>query len=118
MPAFGKDERKEMDDEIYVNLTFAGVDGMLMPANTARRVIATNSIVAVAQIECFLGKGLGRPAFDGEYRVATPVAPYGSGFGPYEGAPPRVRPHLDRADVDLGLLRRALYDCRIVPIRF
>ncbi|GJC85650.1 putative uncharacterized oxidoreductase C513.07 [Colletotrichum liriopes] len=88
VPTFGKDERKGTDDEIYVNPAVGGVVGMLTSAaahavNTVRRVVVTSSIVAVVPIECFVGKGLDRPAFDGESRVATPVAPYGSGFGAY-----------------------------------
>ncbi|KZL84275.1 3-beta hydroxysteroid dehydrogenase [Colletotrichum incanum] len=88
VPKFGKDERTGTDDEIYVNPAVAGVVGMLTSAaahavNTVRRVVVTSSIVAVVPIECFMGKGLDRPAFDGESRVATPVAPYGSRFAAY-----------------------------------
>ncbi|GKT95217.1 LOW QUALITY PROTEIN: 3-beta hydroxysteroid dehydrogenase [Colletotrichum tofieldiae] len=91
-------ERKGTDDEIYVNPAVGGVVGMLTSAaahavNTVRRVVVTSSIVAVVPIECFVGKGLDRPAFDGESRVATPVAPYGSGFGAYcaSSRPQRIR---------------------------
>lgn len=88
VPTFGKDERKGTDDEIYVNPAVAGVIGMLASAaahaaDTVKRVVVTSSIVAVVPIECFGGGGLDRQPIDGESRVATPIAPYGSGFGAY-----------------------------------
>ncbi|KAK6208861.1 reductase [Colletotrichum tabaci] len=88
VPTFGKDERKGTDDEIYVSPAVAGVIGMLASAaanaaDTVKRVVVTSSIVAVVPIECFGGKGLERQPIDGESRVATPIAPYGSGFGAY-----------------------------------
>ncbi|KAI3537238.1 reductase [Colletotrichum paranaense] len=91
VPTFGKDERVGTEEEVYVKPAVAGVLGLLESAkrhatNTLTRVVVTSSIVAVIPMECFMGQGLDRPAIDGESRVATPVAPFGSGFGAYRAS--------------------------------
>ncbi|KAK1730110.1 hypothetical protein CaCOL14_013136 [Colletotrichum acutatum] len=91
VPTFGKDERVGTEEEVYVKPAVAGVLGLLESAkrhaaDTLRRVVVTSSIVAVVPMECFMGQGLDRPAIDGKSRVATPAAPYGSGFGAYRAS--------------------------------
>ncbi|KAK1672626.1 reductase [Colletotrichum godetiae] len=91
VPTFGKDERVGTEEEVYVRPAVASVLGLLESAkrhdvDTLRRVVVTSSIVAVVPMECFMGQGLDRPAIDGESRVATPAAPYGSGFGAYRAS--------------------------------
>ncbi|EXF78822.1 reductase [Colletotrichum fioriniae PJ7] len=91
VPTFGKDERVGTEEQVYVKPAVAGVLNLLESAkrhaaDTLRRIVVTSSIVAVVPMESFMGQGLDRPAIDGESRVATPAAPYGSGFGAYRAS--------------------------------